>query len=597
MNHKFHTLILTRNLSRLLILGTGVVFVCFTLTSYFSTRHYLIRKAERYREMLIAELPEITDTLTHHTADLSKYDIYTRFQKRMNALTYQTSVGIVIAERNGSFPGHILFQTDNIPEKEKLSKEDKYIDTLVGATPCRIYLPLVDARLNDALFKLSIFDFSSSGFAILLLWLFISIATRRAARPLLEKETEEHRLLAKNEHELSVARSIQQDLIPQNFALFPERPGVEIFAQIIPSPQVGGDFYDCIKLDNAHLFIAAGDVEGSGVSAALMMVISQTILRNAVCKHRHPGYALTTVSQEIARRKNPIPVSIFCGILNIYTGVLTWANAGYNAPVIFAESGKLLETLDGDPVQAGAKSDFIFSRRTSRLNARELLWIISNGIKNAKDREQKPYTLSRVKTLVEINPDATLEQITELLFNDIENHIQSQPQEDDYTVLGVRSAYIIAHDPSIAPESARSLILPNQLSALTHLMEWTETQIEKHEIPMSFGMVLNLVLEEWFVNIVSYAFSDKAEHEIVVRLWINNGALWIQFEDDGTPYDPTARAEVDTDLPLEQRSIGGLGIHFIRQTMDIFHYTRRGNKNIVTLMKQTDLTLSERKSS
>ena len=129
------------------------------------------------------------------------------------------------------------------------------------------------------------------------------------------------------------------------------------------------------------------------------------------------------------------------------------------------------------------------------------------------------------------------------------------------------------------------LDLANRSSELPRLAAWIEEQERALALPGSLAMNINLVLEEWVVNIISYAYADAAAHTIAVRLWRQPGRLCLEIEDDGRPFDPTVQASPDTDAPLDQRKIGGLGIHFIRQTMDVMSYHRRDNHNVLTLMK------------
>ncbi|MFA5257481.1 MAG: ATP-binding protein, partial [Opitutales bacterium] len=88
-----------------------------------------------------------------------------------------------------------------------------------------------------------------------------------------------------------------------------------------------------------------------------------------------------------------------------------------------------------------------------------------------------------------------------------------------------------------------------------------------------------------FINVVSYAFTDDAPHRIELRLWKTDAQVLVQIEDDGQPFDPCAQASPDTGAGLEQRKIGGLGIHFIRKTMDVMHYCRKGTRNLLTIVK------------
>ena len=127
--------------------------------------------------------------------------------------------------------------------------------------------------------------------------------------------------------------------------------------------------------------------------------------------------------------------------------------------------------------------------------------------------------------------------------------------------------------------------LRNHLDDLATLVAWLETDVAALDVPPSLVMTLNLVLEEWIVNVISYAYTDTLEHTIELRLWRTATELRIEIEDDGRPFDPTAQADVDTTLPIEQRKIGGLGIHFIRKTMDHFAYRRENGRNLVTVAK------------
>jgi anti-sigma regulatory factor (Ser/Thr protein kinase) len=134
--------------------------------------------------------------------------------------------------------------------------------------------------------------------------------------------------------------------------------------------------------------------------------------------------------------------------------------------------------------------------------------------------------------------------------------------------------------------SAARLDLTNRREEIPRLAAWIEAQAQALSLPVTLMPNINLALEEWVVNVISYAYADTAAHAIEVRLWRQSGRLCIEIEDDGRPFDPTAHAPPDTNAPLEQRKIGGLGIHFIRRTMDLMSYRRRDNHNVLTLEKE-----------
>lgn len=103
--------------------------------------------------------------------------------------------------------------------------------------------------------------------------------------------------------------------------------------------------------------------------------------------------------------------------------------------------------------------------------------------------------------------------------------------------------------------------------------------------PAEVRFHVDLVLEELVLNIVSYGFPDGRRGHVEVQIRERDGVLLITVEDDGIPFDPFAQAEPDLNLPLEERDIGGLGIHFARSLMDTHSYRREDGRNRVELRK------------
>jgi serine/threonine-protein kinase RsbW len=99
---------------------------------------------------------------------------------------------------------------------------------------------------------------------------------------------------------------------------------------------------------------------------------------------------------------------------------------------------------------------------------------------------------------------------------------------------------------------------------------------------------LGLALDEVLTNVIWYAFDDDGAHEIRVRICVDGQDVVIEVEDDGRPFDPLALppAAVDSGIPLEQRRVGGLGMHLVRRTMDVLAYRRDVDKNVFTMRKR-----------
>jgi len=113
--------------------------------------------------------------------------------------------------------------------------------------------------------------------------------------------------------------------------------------------------------------------------------------------------------------------------------------------------------------------------------------------------------------------------------------------------------------------------------------------LPKWGIDMATVNSLNLVVEEAFVNIISYAFRDDTQHEIVLLFKLHPNELEIAITDDGVPFDPTVQEPPDIGLSAEDRAIGGLGIFLIGKIMDGVRYQRRDSLNELILTKQVNI--------
>ncbi len=101
-----------------------------------------------------------------------------------------------------------------------------------------------------------------------------------------------------------------------------------------------------------------------------------------------------------------------------------------------------------------------------------------------------------------------------------------------------------------------------------------------------------LAVEELVTNCIKYAYDDPLEHWIRIAIHISEVEMVVTIEDDGHPFDPRSLPEPDTSLPLEERSIGGLGIHLLRHLFDTLDYSRVEGHNRVVLRKRAPMESS-----
>ena len=130
------------------------------------------------------------------------------------------------------------------------------------------------------------------------------------------------------------------------------------------------------------------------------------------------------------------------------------------------------------------------------------------------------------------------------------------------------------------------LRIANDVAELSRAAEAVDLYCEGNAIPSDIAFKINVALEELLMNTISYGFTDSNPHEIVVTIAKDEDAVAIEIDDDGQAFDPLQAAAPDLDAPIEDRRIGGLGIHFVKTMMDTVEYRRADGHNHVTLHKR-----------
>ncbi|MDP2644369.1 MAG: ATP-binding protein [Desulfobacterales bacterium] len=130
-----------------------------------------------------------------------------------------------------------------------------------------------------------------------------------------------------------------------------------------------------------------------------------------------------------------------------------------------------------------------------------------------------------------------------------------------------------------------SFRLTNQSSELDTLFQKVTAFCQSIKLSKKNTFQAGLVLEELFTNIVKYGYADQGKHRVDFTLDYKDETLIFKIEYDGMPFSPDDVAQPDIQCRLEDRKFGGLGIHFIRHCMNDFFCERRGDKNIITVIK------------
>jgi anti-sigma regulatory factor (Ser/Thr protein kinase) len=131
--------------------------------------------------------------------------------------------------------------------------------------------------------------------------------------------------------------------------------------------------------------------------------------------------------------------------------------------------------------------------------------------------------------------------------------------------------------------------IKSRLSGVIVMNEQLDKMCKLWNIGKDVAFSMNLALEEIVTNIITHGYGGKEEYDITIRFSLEKYNLRIQIKDSAAEFNPlNVKGPIDLDKPLDERNIGGLGIHLVKKFTDDIHYRRSKNKNIVTLLKNLE---------
>jgi sigma-B regulation protein RsbU (phosphoserine phosphatase) len=409
------------------------------------------------------------------------------------------------------------------------------------------------------------------------------VAIKRDITERKQMEAELEKARQRMADELSVGREIQMSMLPLIFPAFPERHDFCVFASLNPAREVGGDFYDFFLIDDDHFCFCVGDVSGKGVPAALFMAVTHALIQSRAADDLSPASILAHVNGEISRHNDAsMFVSIFLAILDLRTGEFSYANAGHNPPYIKRRYGALdrLDQIHGPVI--GAVEDVSYQEGSGRLSLGDMFFLFTDGVTEAMNRQKQLYGEGRLVDLLSSRDHKSAETLTRAVADDVRVFEAGADQADDVTILSLQFFG--------APEYVRQVVtleinVQNRLAEIDRVNRQFNAFADAHSIPTRSARSINLVFDELLNNIVSYAFEDEESHVIRIRIELAGHRLAVTIRDDGIPFNPFALDRPDISLSIEEREIGGLGVHLVSNVMDEVSYSRLASDNVVTLVK------------
>lgn len=236
--------------------------------------------------------------------------------------------------------------------------------------------------------------------------------------------------------QLEVAKRIQFGIVPNKFNEINDNYNANACA--FSAKYIGGDFYDCFKLGNGNVCIVIGDVSGKGISACLFMAMAKTVIRDLFMTGKQPAETLNFANDELCR-SNPesMFVTVFAAILDVNTGILTYANAGHNKPVILGESIDFLTPKHGIALGLFEDSEIIEEKIQLKKNQGILLY--TDGVTESINPKEEFYGDKRLIATLQnkLKTKYNSEEVVETVKKDVFDYYENQDLYDDLTLLSL----------------------------------------------------------------------------------------------------------------------------------------------------------------
>ena len=230
------------------------------------------------------------------------------------------------------------------------------------------------------------------------------------------------------ESELRIARDIQMSMVPN---VFPQHEGLDMFAEMSPAKEVGGDLYGYVLRDDI-LYFCVGDVSGKGVPASLFMAQSARLFRTLAIEGMMPADIALRMNNELAENNDQgMFVTMFIGMADLKTGRLDFCNCGHNPPLL---DGQFMQMeYDNQPLGLWEDDPF-YGESIEDIWGRQLL-IYTDGLNEAENPKQELFGNQRLVELMAGKQGLSSKEVIALLQSAVEQHREGATPNDDLTLM------------------------------------------------------------------------------------------------------------------------------------------------------------------
>ncbi|MBQ9057910.1 MAG: SpoIIE family protein phosphatase [Atopobiaceae bacterium] len=385
---------------------------------------------------------------------------------------------------------------------------------------------------------------------------------------------------ARIDRDLATARAIQEGALPRTFPPFPEIQAFDVYASMDAAREVGGDFYDMFLVGEHTVFLLIADVSGKGIPASLFMMAAKTQISNAVSAGMELSEAIKTANWHLCQGNEAgMFVTVWAALFDYETGELTYVNAGHNFPLL-RHNGTWQWLREKGGLFLGAFDSAKFRSSSITLEPGDELLLYTDGVNEAFSAADEQYGDDRLEAFLNNHAELHPRALSDALRADLARWAKGAEQSDDITMLAL--------EYGVPPQATGSLTVPAKMEHLDDVLNLVHGELAQRNCPISVQSQLDIVVEELFVNICSYAYEDAekvGDCRIDYVYNTNPSSLSLAITDWGVPFDPLEHQDPDKPHSAEDAAIGGLGIMMVKRMCDDVSYHRDGDANVVLLRK------------
>jgi serine phosphatase RsbU (regulator of sigma subunit)/CHASE1-domain containing sensor protein/anti-sigma regulatory factor (Ser/Thr protein kinase) len=397
------------------------------------------------------------------------------------------------------------------------------------------------------------------------------------------------------EQELGTARSIQHALLPKDL---PKLEGWKIAYHYQPAREVGGDFYDFLRLDDGRIGLVIGDVSGKGIAAALVMANTQSVLR-AVARRGNiaPGRVLAEANEVLyAYIPSGTFVTCFYGVLDPESGQLVYANAGHDPPYVKRDGDA--EELRARGMPLGLMPGMPYDEKEAVLAAGDDLLLYSDGLVEAHDPEGDMFGFPRLGKLIMAKSAGSGEELVEFILAELTRFTgPDSEQEDDITLVTLERSRAGVKDlePPLQPDTIADDVdlrvladftLPSEPGNERPAMEKVADAVKG--LPLSGQRLARLktAVAESAMNAMEHGNRYDPDVPVRIQVWLLKDRLLVRIIDRGSGPIPSLRAKgPNLEAKLEgSQTARGWGAFLIERMVDEMRVSGNPDHHTVELV-------------